>query len=629
MVNISLLLPTRGRSSLVYQLFDSILKTTSDPLTVEVVLYIDEDDIGSHEINYSGLSIIKLIKPRVTLGKATNICFTASNGRYVMLVNDDVIFRTKGWDTSVSKAFSKFPDDIALVYGNDLYQREKMSTFPILSRTVCKLMDNICPSDYKGPYIDAHIFDIFKRLARQGFNRIVYLDNVIFEHMHQEVGKIIPNVIYTKRNHQAEEPLFLSFTEERRDIALKIVRYIKGDRHCPEKHAVDYPQIREPDRNKSEMKKHIELNKVNFQPVVSIIIHAHNNLPSIVQCLKTLIDVNKEQIPFEIIIIDNGSTDKRVFLYLQKFRKKIGIIWNEKKLNFAKACNQAANVSKGKYLVFLESHAYPVSGWLGTLVKAMENDEQISIVGCKIINSRNGRIEHAGISFFKIDKDIKITFIYKGMNLNASAVNRPRELQSVNRIGMFIKKDIFLNVGGFDEALDNREDVDLCFKIRAEGKKIVYIPEAIIYYDSPLILNKEDNLKDSPLLFKKWKEKIEFDLDKILHEDGFSLCRSKEVHYILPDEKTIDNLIAQNKLDELSELLEAGFQIMKDKNTPKHEDDKRYLLLLCQGFSKLKLMYSKNGLHKKANRYHRFITHNNSDFLLNNYESSKCNRKNI
>ena len=125
MVNISLLLPTRGRSSLVYQLFDSILKTTSDPLTVEVVLYIDEDDIGSHEINYSGLSIIKLIKPRVTLGKATNICFTASNGRYVMLVNDDVIFE-QGMGYICSKAFSKFPDDIALVYGNDLYQRENV-----------------------------------------------------------------------------------------------------------------------------------------------------------------------------------------------------------------------------------------------------------------------------------------------------------------------------------------------------------------------------------------------------------------------------------------------------------------------------------------------------------------------
>ena len=114
-----------------------------------------------------------------------------------------------------------------------IYIKEKMSTFPILSRTVCKLMDNICPSDYKGPYIDAHIFDIFKRLARQGFNRIVYLDNVIFEHMHQEVGKIIPNVIYTKGTIR-QRSIFLSFTEERRDIALKIVRYIKGDRHCPE-----------------------------------------------------------------------------------------------------------------------------------------------------------------------------------------------------------------------------------------------------------------------------------------------------------------------------------------------------------------------------------------------------------
>lgn len=611
MVNISLLLPTRGRSSLVYQLFDSILKTTSDPLTVEVVLYIDEDDIGSHEINYSSFSIVKLIKPCVTLGKATKICFKASSGRYVMLVNDDVIFRTKGWDIAVLKAFSKFADDIALVYGNDLYQGEKMPTFPFLSRTVCKLMDGVCPSDYKGPYIDAHIFDIFKRLARQGFNRIVYLDDVIFEHMHQEAGKAASHVTYLKRNHHTEEPIFLSFTEERRDIALKIVRYIKGDRHCPEKHIINSHQIGKCASHKLEMKEYIRQNKAHLQPVVSVIVHTYNNLQSVIQCLRTLTDMNKEQIPFEIIVVDNGSTDKRIFLYLQKLRKKISIIRNGKKQNFAKVYNQGATIAKGKYLVFTESHVSPVPSWLVTLVKARENNEQIGVIGCKIINARNGKIEHAGIDFFKTDKDIKVTFIYKGMDPNILAVNKPRELQSVNRIGMFVKKDIFLNVGGFDEALDNMEDIDFCFRIRAEGKKVVYLPEVVLYCNYPL--TKEDYLNNSPLLFMKWKEMIEFNLDKILHEDEFLLCTDGEVQYMLPNEKMIDDLVAQNKLNELSELLEVGLQIMK--NVTRHGDDKRCLSLLFQGFSKLKLMYSKNGLHEKANRYHQFITHNNSDIF--------------
>jgi hypothetical protein len=75
------------------------------------------------------------------------------------------------------------------VGGNDLILGEELACFPILSRTVCELMGSICPSEYIRTALDNHIFDIFKRLAPLGHNRIIYLKDVIFEHLNYEETK--------------------------------------------------------------------------------------------------------------------------------------------------------------------------------------------------------------------------------------------------------------------------------------------------------------------------------------------------------------------------------------------------------------------------------------------------------
>jgi len=87
-VKISILLPTKGRPSLVYRLFDSLIQTTSDPKNIEIVLYMDEDDIASHEISNPRLKIIKLIKPSGnSMGKITRECYGARQ-RAIYYVNE-------------------------------------------------------------------------------------------------------------------------------------------------------------------------------------------------------------------------------------------------------------------------------------------------------------------------------------------------------------------------------------------------------------------------------------------------------------------------------------------------------------------------------------------------------------
>lgn len=224
----SLILPTRDHPKLATRVLESIAQTASCPERLEVILYADEDDIQSREISYSPLPIFKLTGQHKTRGAVTQKCYEVSQGKYVMLVNDDMIFRTKNWDTKVLEAFSRFHDEIALVYGNDLYYGRRMATFPILSRKACELMDKICPVQYRRHCIDPHILDIFKRLSQLGHKRTVYLKNVIFEHMHNELGVLITDSESMPESDEDDQQLYFSFAEEREGIAKKLAEYIES-----------------------------------------------------------------------------------------------------------------------------------------------------------------------------------------------------------------------------------------------------------------------------------------------------------------------------------------------------------------------------------------------------------------
>jgi hypothetical protein len=218
-------------------LFDSLVRTTTNLTALQVVLYIDADDGATQEISHPELSLVRVVgHPKQTMGNMNRACYEASHGRYIMLINDDVVFRTHGWDTRVVEAASQFPDGIVLIYGNDLDQGEGVPTFPAVSRTVCEIVGEICPRGYQNLHIESHLMDIFKRLARMGHNRICYLDDVIFEHMHHVIGKAVVDSTYIKKNQRADDLLFIALDDERAFKARLLDRYIEASQNY---HAAD------------------------------------------------------------------------------------------------------------------------------------------------------------------------------------------------------------------------------------------------------------------------------------------------------------------------------------------------------------------------------------------------------
>ncbi|MCX8082096.1 MAG: glycosyltransferase [bacterium] len=223
---ISLLLPTRNRVWALKRLFESIIKTTYDYKNIEIVLYIDEDDLQSRDITLNEITLKKITGPRQEMGKVLNTCYKESKGHCLININDDAVFETANWDILILNRIKDIQDEIYLIYGNDLHKGKKHPTFPGISRKVCEILDGFSHYGYERFLIETHLFDIFIKLRKLGYSRIFYMSDVIFEHRHYLADKSSPDETYLSRNTYKDHHLFISLARDRHYSALKLAQYI-------------------------------------------------------------------------------------------------------------------------------------------------------------------------------------------------------------------------------------------------------------------------------------------------------------------------------------------------------------------------------------------------------------------
>jgi glycosyltransferase involved in cell wall biosynthesis len=225
---ISLLLPTRERPHLVRRFFQSVAEKTARLNDVEVILYIDEDDTASRDLDDDHFAVDRIIGPRTTMGAYLNACLARSRGDVIVLVNDDMMIRTESWDRLLLDFHRSVEDGIYLAYANDLFRRLKVCTFPILSRKTCEALADPFPRSYKGAFIDYHLFDIFKRLNKMGHCRTHYFKDLIFQHLHHRTGKTPLDATYRHRGRFEDDATFLTLTVARQLEARRLWASLKG-----------------------------------------------------------------------------------------------------------------------------------------------------------------------------------------------------------------------------------------------------------------------------------------------------------------------------------------------------------------------------------------------------------------
>ena len=259
-------------------------------------------------------------------------------------------------------------------------------------------------------------------------------------------------------------------------------------------------------------------------PVVSIIIPLFNRVDFTQKCLEALYQNTVDGL-YELLIIDNASTDGTK-VFLQTIAKtNLKVITNDTNLGFAKACNQGAQIASTDYVLFLNNDTEPLKGWLEPLLDIIQNDDSVVAVGSKLLYP-DMTIQQAGIVIVN-DKPGN-----DALQARNNHVNKPATMPDANDITLYqaltaacllIRREAFQQAGAFDEEYWNGyEDVDLCFKLQELGKKIVYQPSSVvIHHESKSgrerFINAQVNISR---LHKKWLGRIKPDI--ILNNDGTS-----------------------------------------------------------------------------------------------------------
>ncbi|AFH50273.1 Glycosyltransferase [Ignavibacterium album JCM 16511] len=251
----------------------------------------------------------------------------------------------------------------------------------------------------------------------------------------------------------------------------------------------------------------------NKFPLVSIIILCYNKVEYTQKCLKALFQ-NTKYPNFEVIVLDNASVDDTPEILLT-YGETIKYIRAEKNLGFVGGNNYASQFASGEYIVFLNNDTEPEKGWLKNLLNTFDYYKDAGAAGSMLIYP-DGKLQEAGGVIFN---DASGWNYGKGLSPNDSRFTYCREVDYCSGAALMIKKDLFEQIGKFDERYSPAyyEDTDLCFSVRKFGYKVYFNPfSKVIHYEGATAgtdLNsgfKRYQVINSSKFIDKWKNELKF-----------------------------------------------------------------------------------------------------------------------
>lgn len=224
---------------------------------------------------------------------------------------------------------------------------------------------------------------------------------------------------------------------------------------------------------------------------LSIIILNYNTKDLVVDCLKSLEGI-KNEVNFEIIVVDNASIDQSVE-YIKKHFPKVRIIVNTQNLGFAKGNNSARSIVKTKYVLFLNSDTIVKPDVIKQTLNYLKQNSKIGAITCDVVLQSGSRDLDTRRSFptpwvafthfSKLDRIFPTSKTFSKYWYGYRDANSIQEVDVIQGAFFLSPKKVLDEVGWFDEDyfLDG-EDIDLCWKIKHKGYKIIYNPEVSIIH---------------------------------------------------------------------------------------------------------------------------------------------------
>lgn len=209
---------------------------------------------------------------------------------------------------------------------------------------------------------------------------------------------------------------------------------------------------------------------------LSIVILSYNTRNILLDCLKSIIR-NVKKLNYELIVVDNASSDNSANSVEKDF-PQVKLIRSPKNLGFAAGNNLGVKKTKGKYLLFLNSDTLLKEGSLEGLVNYMEKHPEVGAIGPKLLNE-DGTSQGSAGAFPSLKVVLLMLFKehFGGSKLVRTSYSDICEVDWLMGSALLIRKDVFLQVGGFDENIFMYYDeVELCYRIRKANFSIIFNP---------------------------------------------------------------------------------------------------------------------------------------------------------
>lgn len=450
---LSIVIPSRNRLVDLALCLDSLYNTAAHPENIEVIIVGDSDDPGTAAYRHPKLNTKTVVVPAgQPMGGLNMAGYRVSSGDYIMLLNDDVLARTSGWDMKIRAVADNFPDGIVLIHTNDKIFEDKLCTFPLVSRFFCDFAGGICPEGFLRYRIDDHIYNIFDLLGSLGQRRIIYLPDVVFEHLNRVIG--VSGIQAYKPNeeiHKIDTALFERMQEARSQLVGKLMSHILGRRTQANEGIwrrrvevlTDWAGLRRP-----EYVRHLgaeaTLSSANTRVTVGVV-SANLMSPMAQRCIES---VKRYTTNFDLIVIDNNGSGN---------------------FNHSREMNRLIDMCRTDYLVLMDDDVFVEEGWLDGLLKCIDNETAL-VTPCH--KNAKGQFSYAGI-VMRPDDSGHHTHVFE-------RPDRPMAVQSICSAVMLLDLNKIGDIKVEEVYQKYFLDIAYGFAVWEAGYRVVCTPEVLL-----------------------------------------------------------------------------------------------------------------------------------------------------
>lgn len=224
---------------------------------------------------------------------------------------------------------------------------------------------------------------------------------------------------------------------------------------------------------------HMSSDSQTTLPTVAVVTLNYNGKEHLEACFESLRALDYPRDRYRIVCVDNASADGSPDFVRARF-PDVRLIESGGNLGFAGGCNLGARESEAEYIAFVNNDARVDPGWLRALVAAIHGDPETVCASAKILDWEGETVDFVGghLNFHGFARQP-----HWRAEVEEGLYDQPGPLLFACGGAMLIRRDVFLEVGGFDDDYFMFfEDVDLGWRLWLLGYRVVFVPEAVIYH---------------------------------------------------------------------------------------------------------------------------------------------------